>query len=146
MFKLHFCNQADNLYCHMMTFHFHLGGLPELGVLQYKTIQETCHWLNLTVLVKVLFNENLSSVRLILSDETIRRCNNGLKLTRMCRSHKYTCSPPWKPPWTSPSPQPPTPSCLSPCSTLDWVCSQLVLKSESSPRLLGLPDDFHFWG
>ena len=30
--------------------------------------------------------------------------------------------------------------------TIFNTCSQLVLKSESSPRLLGLPDDFHFWG
>ena len=144
-------------HCHMMTFHFSAGWLPEMGGLQYKTIQEPCQCFSLTILVKVHFNEILRSFesltrsKPIFADETIKRCNNESRLTHKCRSHRCTCSPPWKPPRTSPSPpsspRPPTPSCHpSPSSPLDVTLHLgFVLNRFWEVRAHEGCQDSHFW-
>ena len=56
----------------MMTFNFSSGWVAWVGCVAVQVIQETCQCFSLTVLVKVLFNENLASVKPFLPDETIK--------------------------------------------------------------------------
>ena len=113
--------------------------VAEMGGLEYKTIQEPCPGFRLAILVKVYF-----------AGETIKRPNNGSRLTRKCKSRRYTCSPPSKPPRTSPSPppspRPRTPSFLSPSSPLDVTLHLgFVLNWFCEVRAYQGCSESHFW-